>query len=428
MKGERTKLSIPTNHAKAVFISESSWNLKSLNSSDHGTCQDANQRWGWYSTALIALSIPWDTILAQQVSIFMNMMLRRKMQKRSTNSSSKLRVKQHSIQHGWPFESGKAKSFWFVLGDTRRTGLLEVNNELTLPSGRGTFRLSVMKRLMLLWGFVLGQGLHRGSTWYHWGLGRPRHDPLVNKCLIENEGVKDVWPWWWSWIIVMMTYDYMIVWWFYTKMSEFFKAHVGFTPGAGLRAAPRRGFGRGSQLRRRCPCRGNSTENGSENRENRRMEKKSLEITGTWLTWLLLNLRWISMNFMHLMVFPSFRLPRGLGRGVGSQQPSQQESLRKVQSGLSGAGILILGCLKLKHGWKGRNMTCDRFQVWHERHYSHYWSCQVISSCELISCSPFSFPWRSWIESRSQASLSLDATRPRCNGGRRIIYHPWSTC
>lgn len=294
MKGERTKLSIPTNHAKAVFISESSWNLKSLNSSDHGTCQDANQRWGWYSTALIALSIPWDTILAQQVSIFMNMMLSRKMQKRSTNSSSKLRVKQHSIQHGWPFESGKAKSFWFVLGDTRRTGRLEVNNELTLPSGRGTFRLSVMKRLMLLWGFVLGQGLHRGSTWYHWGLRRPRHDPLVNKCLIENEGVKDVWPWWWSWIIVMMTYDYMIVWWFYTKMSEFFKAHVGFTPGAGLRAAPRRGFGRGSQLRRRCPCRGNSTENGSENRENRRMEKK---ITGDYWNLTHLTPPQSSMNF-----------------------------------------------------------------------------------------------------------------------------------
>lgn len=223
---------------------------------------------------------------------------------------------------------------------------------------------------MLLWGFVLGQGLHRGSTWYHWGLRRPRHDPLVNKCLIKNEGVKDVWPWWWSWIIVMMTYDYMIVWWFYTKMSEFFKAHVGFTPGAGLRAAPRRGFGRGSQLRRRCPCRGNSTESPHGWEIGKIGEwkewKGSLEMTGTSL--ILINLRWISMKFMvDLMVFPSFRLPRGLGRGVGSQQPSQQESLRKVQSGLSGAGILIFGCLKLKHGWKGRNMTCNRFQVWHEK-------------------------------------------------------------
>lgn len=61
-----------------LIFSESSWNLKSLNSSDHGTCQDANQRWGWYLTALIALSIPLDTILAQQVSIFMNMILSRR--------------------------------------------------------------------------------------------------------------------------------------------------------------------------------------------------------------------------------------------------------------------------------------------------------------------------------------------------------------
>lgn len=27
----------------------------------------------------------------------------------------------------------------------------------------------------------------------------------------------------------------------------------------------------------------------------------------------------------------------------------------------------FFGCLKLKHGWKGRSMTCNRFQVWHEK-------------------------------------------------------------
>lgn len=76
--------------------------------------------------------------------------------------------------------------------------------------------------------------------------------------------------------------------------------------------------------------------------------------------------KWSLELTRHQSCFSSFRLPRGLGRGVGSQQPSQQESLRKVQSGLSGAGILIFGCLKLKDGRNARNMTCDRLQVWHE--------------------------------------------------------------
>lgn len=104
---------------------------------------------------------------------------------------------------------------------------------------------------------------------------------------------------------------------------------------------------------------------------------------------------------------------RGLGRGVGSQQPREQKSLREASLLLNQLGRLcriLLDSVPDFPSGKGAGEFLPEESFFDPSCFS---SIFIVCSSADPEVYGIWLLWRSWIEARSQGSLSLDAPQPQ---------------